>query len=52
MNHEELGLEIDKQKKKSKTANATIQLLEKVQIAESIKQKEQSVPPANFRNGE
>ena len=52
MNHEELGLEIDKQKKKIKTANETIQLLEKLQIAESIKQKEQSVFSSELKKGD
>ena len=37
MNSADLASEIEKQKKKIKTANETIKLLEKLQIAESVK---------------
>lgn len=37
MNSNDLSVEIEKQKKKIKTANETIKLLEKLQIAENAK---------------
>ena len=50
MNNEQLSKEIDKQKKKIRQAQETIELLKKLQIAEMSKshnQNQQSFKPAN-----
>ena len=52
MNYEELAQEITKQKKKIESAKETIRLLEKLQIAETAKQKSQNKQFVNSTNGE
>jgi len=52
MNYDELAQEINKQKKKIESAKETIRLLEKLQIAEMAKQKQQNHQHVNFVNGE
>ena len=55
MNYDELGKEIEKQNKKIKTAQETIRLLRKLQVAESAsseKRKPENTNLSSNRNAE